>query len=324
MNRRTFSTSVAVMAGAALSASGNAAPQPAILPLTFTGSGKERKPFVGVREAVLLEHSGTGFLTHMWFGGKFPGYDRLRIRVYVDDESTASINMELGMGIGFGFSDTEAPWGTSVAGKTGDPSGIFNFYQIPFTSRIRVTAELPEGVPETQSFWWIVRGVENMPLIFGGISLPKHARMKLYTREGFTASPLEEFSLCQTEKSGFIVQVAMAAKSSNFEFLEGLMRSYIGKEDTPQILCSGLEDYFLGTYYFNRGIYHLPQGGLTHKSEQDYSFSAYRYHDRDLIAFQQGLRLTCRCGERIGEKTFGPHGDPHATTYTTYVWTYEW
>jgi hypothetical protein len=116
----------------------------------------------------------------------------------------------------------------------------------------------------------------------------------------------------------------MAAKSSNLEFMEGQMRAYLGSASEPEFLSSGLEDYFLGTYYFNRGLYHLPQAGLTHKDEKENSFSAYRFHEEDPIVFSAGIRLACRCGERRGNKTFGTTGNPQATTYTTYTWTYEW
>lgn len=89
----------------------------------------------------------------------------------------------------------------------------------------------------------------------------------------------------------------------------------------PTILSSGLEDYFLGTYDFNRGKYHGPVAGLTHLDPKTRTFSAYRIHDDDPIFFEKGLRLTCRCGEELDGKVLH---DPPPTTYTTYAWTYEW
>lgn len=62
-------------------------------------------------EAELFRFSGQGCLTHMWFGGDWPGYERTRIRVYVDEETVPGIEMELGLGHGMGFGDTTAPWG---------------------------------------------------------------------------------------------------------------------------------------------------------------------------------------------------------------------
>ena len=42
---------------------------------------------------------------------------------------------------------------------------------------------------------------------------------------------------------------------------------------------------------------------------------------KQVFDFQHGLRLTVRCGEKIGTKVFH---QPQNTTYWTYTWLYEW
>jgi hypothetical protein len=291
---------------------------------TFTQVGKEEQPFVAHSEATLAEQGGSGYLDHIWFGGSFSNFTDLRIRIYVDHEVKPSIDMLLGMGVGVGFGDSAAPWGTRFSGITGAPSGIFLNYPIPFSRNIRVTAELPQGVQRDTVFWWIVRGIKNLPLRIADIQIPSTARLRLHRVDDQRVEPLQEFELCRVSGDGMIFQVTMAAQSSNFEFMEGQMRAYMGGSNEAQFLSSGLEDYFLGTYYFNRGLYHFHQAGLTHKDESNHSFSAYRFHDIDPVFFSNGIRLTCRCGEKRGDKVFGTTGHPQPTTYTTYVWTYEW
>lgn len=112
---------------------------------TFGTMGKAVRPLAEGKEAELLSHTGRGCLTHMWFGGNFNNYGLTRIRVYVDGEEAASIDMEMMMGHGIGFQDTAAPWGIARIGKTGQPSGIYNTYRIPFGKSIRVTAQLAKG-----------------------------------------------------------------------------------------------------------------------------------------------------------------------------------
>jgi hypothetical protein len=295
---------------------------------TFGIAGKEKDVLTHGTEAVLFLYKGRGCLTHMWFGGSWPGFEHTRIRIYVDGEKKPSIDMELGMGHGVGFGDQNAPWGIARIGKTGDPSGIYNTYRIPFGRSIRVTGQLGDGVKTDAPFWWIVRGTENLPVVVGGVQLPANARLKLYKLENFDAKPLEEFALCNVTGAGELYQVTIAAKGDlpagsgeNFNYLEACMRAYMNGSKEPLLLSSGLEDYFLGTYYFNRGLYANPVAGLTHLDHSDSSFSAYRFHDDDPVFFQHGLRLTCRCGEKIGDKVFG---NPQETTYTTYAWLYEW
>jgi hypothetical protein len=328
MNRRTFARRVLglpFLSAALQPASANEKVR-GIRPgvKTFTHSGKEEQPFLNDKEAQLAWQEGAGYLDHIWFGGAFEHYLRIKLRVYVDGEAVPSIEMELGMGAGIGYEDMAAPWGTRHAGLTGAPSGIFYNYRIPFGRSVRVTAQLPDGVARDQVFWWIIRGLENHAAEACGFLLPLKARLKLHKLENYVAQPLEEFELARVPGAGLVFQVAMAAESTNLEFMEGRMRAYFGQDPKPQFLSSGLEDYFLGTYYFNRGLYHFAQAGLTHKSESDNSFSAYRVHDEDPLVFADGIRLVCRCGEQRGEKTFGTTGHPMATTYTTYVWTYEW
>jgi hypothetical protein len=290
---------------------------------TFGTAGKEGTLYPD-REVVLFQHEGAGCLTQMWVGGNWPGYDRTRIRYYVDGEAQPSIDMELFLGHGIGWGDAAAPWGSARLGKTGHPSGLYNTYRIPFGKSIRVTGQLGAGVEKPQVFWWIIRGVENFPVYLGNLRLPESARLRLEVRNDVALAPLEMFDICQSSRPGALYQVTLAVASKNFNFLEAVLRAYLDGASEPLLLSSGTEDYFLGTYYFNRGMYHFPLAGLTHKSEDPNGtcrFSAYRFHDEDPIIFQKGFRLAWRNGD---EKDGKPYGSPQPSRATSYVWLYEW
>lgn len=299
---------------------------------TFGTMGKEVKPLSADKEAELFRYDGKGCLTHMWFGGAFKGVAQTRIRVYVDDEPTPSIDMELYLGHGIGFGDDFAPWGIARIGKAGAPNSVYNTYRIPFGRNVRITGQLGPDTPGSPLFWWIIRGTENLPVELGGVRLPETARLRLHKLENHLAKPLEEFALCDVKGSGALYQVTMAAKGQrkladektrwkDLSYMEACMRAYIGGAKEPLMLSSGLEDYFLGTYYFNKGRYATPIAGVTHFEKSENEFSAYRFHEDDPVFFQNGLRLTSRCGEKIGDNIFH---DPPETRYTTYTWTYEW
>ncbi len=295
---------------------------------TFGTMGKQSKVLADGSEAELFAHIGRGCLTHMWFGGSFKGFERSRIRVYVDGERQASIDMDLFVGHGMGFGDDHAPWGIARIGKTGHPSGVYNTYRIPFGRSIRVTAQRAPDAEDASMFWWIVRGTENLPVWLGGVRLPDHARLRLYRLENHRAKPLDEFALCDVKGAGSLYQVTMAARAlrrsgswKDLSYMEACVRAYETGATRPLFLSSGLEDYFLGTYYFDKGRFHTPIAGLTHLDKQDNSFSAYRFHEDDPVFFQNGLRLTCRCGETLDGETLH---DPPETEYTTYVWLYQW
>lgn len=288
--------------------------------------GKGERVIDGQTEAVLFEHEGQGCLTHFWFGGNFKGVEGTRIRYYVDGETVPSIDMALFMGHGIGFDDQQAPWATKYIGKIGKQNGIFNNYRIPFGKSIRVTAQGAKGAETNPQIWWIIRGLENGRVSLGGVELPKAAKLKLVRREDYDAESLEEFDLCKVHGQGALYQVTIAAKGESFTYLEACMRAYMGGEQKPLMLSSGLEDYFLGTYYFDTGKFYSDIAGLTHFDEETNSFSAYRFHDEDPIYFKNGLRLTCRCGEtehgQLDENK--AYLDPTKTRFSTYAWLYQW
>ena len=295
---------------------------------TFCTSGKQVSPLSTDKEAELFRHEGRGCLTHMWFGGQFKDAAYMHVRVYVDGETTASIDMELFLGAGIGFGDESAPWGSEKMGRTGGGVTVYNTYRIPFQKDVRVTGQLAPGTPGHPLFWWIIGGTENLPVQIGGVTLPENARLKLYKVENYTAQPLEEVALCDVKGAGALYQVTIAAKGTrhseagpNNGFMEGCIRAYMDGEKEPTLLSSGFEDYFLGTYYFNRGKYATALSGVTHLDLKASEVSAYRFHDVDPLFFHHGFKLTARCGEEVGGKVIW---DPPATVYTTYAWLYQW
>lgn len=292
---------------------------------TFGTMGKELKVLKKDRETELFKYVGKGCLTHMWFGGSFDKVEYTDIRIYIDEEEKPSIDMELFLGHGIGFGDNYAPWGTERMGNIGGNSGIYNTYKIPFSNGIRITAQLAPNAQDDPYFWWIIRGTENIPVEFNGVRLPGDARLKLHKLENYVAKPLEEFTMCDINGDGMLYQVTMEAKglrNTNYLcYMESCIRAYIGGKKEPMFLSSGLEDYFLGTYYFNKGRYTNALAGLTHLNKEQNEFSGYRLHEDDPVFFHNGFKLTNRCGEKIGEKTFY---EPPETKYTTYVWVYEW
>lgn len=278
-------------------------------------------------EVTLVNHKGSGCLTMMWFAME----ERTRIRVYVDGETKPSIDMASDLGAGYGFGGSPAPTGSRVMGRYG---GQFYNYHIPYQTSIRVTL-----LPITKVFnagigtrvYYTIRGTDNLPLIVGGLTLPKNTRLYLYRNEPITAKPLQEFNLCNVKGAGMLYLVVMTAHGlaktgimfTDLAYMEGCVRAYIDGSPTPELLSSGMEDYFLGSGYFNQNqTYYGTVAGLTYLNKADAEFSAYRFHDTDPVFFSRGFRLTLRNGDTYpgGQPVF----NPQATRFRTYTWLYQW
>lgn len=292
---------------------------------TFGSMGKEVALLEAGKEVELVRREGKGCLTHMWFAMD----QRTRIRVYVDGEASPSIDMAQDLGHGYAFGGPPEPWGVDQLGRKG---GVYNTYRIPFGTGVRVTVLPTTAVFDSvnrREAWWIIRGTEGLPVTIGGVRLPDSARLRLHRTEGHRALPLEEFTACASAGSGALYQVTLAVqgekKSGTWEdqsYQEGCVRAYMGGSKEPTFLSSGLEDYFVSSGYFHhRKLFQTSVSGLTHIDVAKNRFVAYRFHDRDPVFFRDGLRLTLRCGEQIGDRVF--HDAP-AATYTVYAWVYHW
>ena len=147
--------------------------------LTF-GTGLSGGSF-SPTEKVLFAHEiaggHTGVMNHFWSTCNAECEGALLVRYYIDGETNASIVYEPGMASGTGFDDPAAPWGTKWFGH-GAHSAWFNNFKIPFGSSVRVTIQSTDGTTHS-GFYMIVRGGLDIPVVIGGVTLPKTARLQL-------------------------------------------------------------------------------------------------------------------------------------------------
>jgi len=292
-------------------------------------------------EQVIFEHVSPtgGVVTELWMTGGWNGFYATRVRIYIDGETQASIDYQLYLAHGIGFGDDNTWQGSDITGKNAHGGGLYNTYRIPFVKSIKITATL--AYPADNTFWFIVRGLENMPVIIGDIQLPFGTRLKLYKNENVTVAPLQFTTLANTSSAGALFMVTIQAESSDLNYLEACFRAYLDGDTTPQFLSSGTEDFFLSAFYYNGGQFTTSQSGLTHaeKDSKPTRLSMYKFFQRDPVVFQKGLKLVWRnfedatCPTHWGAKVDVEDSaenqklnSPNVAnmTYTSYVWVYEW
>ena len=293
-------------------------------------------------EMVLYNRStGPGVITEQWFTGQGVLDENARIRIYTDGETEASLDFQLFLAHGIGTGEAEdspnIPWGMRRIGHEAD-GGIYNTYRIPYAQTFTVTATHPTG----GAFWYIIRGVENYPVVIGDLQLPSNTRLRLYKTSQQVLAPYQFVTLANISgNAGALYQVTLSTQSKDYNHLEACFRAIIDGEE--MFLSSGTEDFFLSAYYFNKGLYHNENSGLTFKDGKG-SMSAYKFFENDPILFSKSLALIWRCGEKINGADGCPSGFPppkdldgnkmkednvrkpqlQDTVTTAYVWVYEW
>lgn len=133
--------------------------------------------------------------------------------------------------------------------------------------------------------------------------------------------------LNNVQGKGKYVGTYLAWQSNNCGWWgEGEVKFYIDGDNWPTICGTGTEDYFCGSYNFDRGgqytSFCTPYSGLhqvikpdgTYRSQQ--RFGMYRWHILDPIHFESDLRITIQAlGWRSGKRYLPLQDDIASVTY---------
>ena len=262
------------------------------------------------KEVLLFEHNTTstaassvthGVIQQQWHAGT---HGDPRMRIYVDDEadahaSSSSSSMDSPavdylVSYAHGLSphqDGVYPWQSQTAGHT-HTMGWYNTWAIPFQRRVRVTMTCSQS----SAFWYRVAGAENYPIAVGELSLPPHAKLNIEKLNVTVGIGALVTLANMTGTGGLLSQVAMYV-SSTHAYQEGCVRARV--DGRTMWLSSGLEDYFLGSYFHTMPQMSLPLTGFQlsnftrcpTKNNGPNTLAAYRIHAPDPVLFGESLVL---------------------------------
>jgi len=310
---------------------------------SFSHAKKAGYCYAGNEYPLFEYKNGPGVITEQWYTSG-PCFDtRTIIRYYIDGDTTPTIEGNLFMMHGIGFYNKTLPaWGTKWIGHTAQDGSLYNTFRIPFQKSIRISySSYGSG-----RYWYIVRGVENFPVVIGDITLPSNAKLVLHKVENKVFPRLTYVPLVTTLKSGLIFSVILRGESQNFFYLEGCFGTVFTDADNKTVtnfLSSGTEDMFLSAYYYNKGVFHTDDSGLTYMKYPG-TMSAYKFFHNDPVIMHGKFSLLWRVGEvrsdgncwrntddaendtddYINFQPFNENMVPYPAKITSYVWTYEW
>ncbi len=260
------------------------------------GQGWKVNPFIRIKSGetfTLADIEGPGAIQHIWMtptgNWKFS-----IIRIYYDDEKTPSVEAPVGDFFAMGW-NVYAP--LSSLAICVNPGSAFNCYwPMPFRKKCKITMENINDQDEMRLYYQIDYTLTEVP------------ENAAYFHAQYNRSNPNETSdytiIDKVEGKGQFVGVYLAwGVNNNGWWGEGEIKFFIdGDTKFPTICGTGTEDYFCGSYNFDRdGQYKefcTPYAGLhqvirpdgTYNSQQ--RFGLYRWHIMDPIRFDKDLKIT--------------------------------
>ena len=278
------------------------------------GQGWKVNPFIRIQPVetiTIAEISGSGAIQHIWMTPT--GVWRFSIlRVYWDDETEPSVECPVGDFFGMGWNEY-APLNSLAVCV--NPGSAFNCYwTMPFRKKCRITMEnINEKDPMTL-YYQIDYTLTDVPADAAYF----HAQFRR-----LNPNTTSDYTIVDNIKGkGQYVGTYLAwGVKNNGWWGEGEIKFFIdGDNKFPTICGTGTEDYFCGSYNFDReGKYTefcTPYVGLVqvihpdgvYKSQQ--RFGLYRWHIKDPVRFEKDLKVTIQdLGWRVGGRYLPQQSD---------------
>lgn len=208
----------------------------------------------------------------------------LIVRAYWDGAERPAIEAPAGDFFGVGLCEV-ANFTSRYFGMSS--GGFFCKWPMPFRKGFRIEVENRDETIATSIFMNVLYQLDD--------ALPEDAAYcHAQFRTGKFQGP-EPLCIAGFEGRGHYVgcTLAMQGEDRNYlSFLEAPEYIYVdGDWETPHIVGTGLEDYFLGGWYFREGIFAGELHGVPVKDTLNASVAMYRIHEEDAVHFSAGFRM---------------------------------
>ena len=260
------------------------------------GDGWKVNPYIRIQPgetAVLAEIAGPGAIQHIWMTPTGNWMFSI-IRIYWDDATEPSVEAPIGAFFCMGWNEY-AP--LSSLAICVNPGSAFNCYwTMPFQKKCRITMQNINDAEPMTLYYQIDYCLTEVPQDAAYF----HAQ---YRRANPTEGSVYTIVDGIKGKGQYVGTYLAWGVNNNGWWGEGEIKFYLdGDEKYPTICGTGTEDYFCGSYNFDRsGKYTefcTPYSGLVqvirpdgaYRSQQ--RFGLYRWHIVDPIRFEKELRVT--------------------------------
>lgn len=281
------------------------------------GLGWKVNPFIKIAKGetfTLAEIDGSGAIHHIWMTPT--GNWRFSIlRIYWDNEKDPSVECPVGDFFGMGWGEYAPLQSLAVCVN---PGSAFNCYwQMPFRKKCKITMQNIDE-KEMSLYYQVDYCLTEVPKNASYFHAQFHRTNPLKYKDVYTI-------VDQIKGKGQYVGTYLAWQVNNNGWWgEGEIKFFMdGDKEFPTICGTGTEDYFCGSYNFDRngkytefctpysGLHQVIRPDGAYRSNQ--RFGLYRWHITDPIRFENDLKVTIQALGWTGNGRYLPLQDDIAS-----------
>jgi Protein of unknown function (DUF2961) len=284
----------------------------------------------------VLETTGPGVISHLWFTINSPDAQHLKtqvLRAYWDGEETPSVEAPIGDFFGLGLGEYFL---YQSALLTVAPVKALNaYFPMPFRKSARITVT-NEGPLRTANLYYNIDfyTVASLPEDLGYFhaqyrqQTPTHGITSDWVRNGEphvldikNLDGANNYVFMEATGRGHLIGVTQAVLQNQDGWMgEGDEMIFIDGEKLPSINGTGTEDYYNGAWDFggrNGAVpFSYPYNGAPYIVDAETTggrICLYRWHTDNPVRFQKSLRMTIEHG----------HGNSRSDSYYTVAYWYQ-
>ncbi len=269
-----------------------------------TGGNRDAVPVEPGATATILDVTGAGIVTHIWFTIASPDPMHLKnlvLRAWWDGESSPSVEAPIGDFFGLGLGEYFVYQSALLA--VAPIKALNAYFKMPFSTSARITVS-NEGKVRTNSLYFAVDYV-TLPSIAADLGrfhaqFRQAAPCKGVVSDGKNLSGKDNYVFLEATGKGHFVGVTQAVvQNENGWFGEGDDMIFVDGDAMPTINGTGTEDYYNGAWDFGgQAFANLHQGApyVVDPERIGGRYCLYRWHIESPIAFEKSIRVTIEHG----------------------------
>jgi hypothetical protein len=280
-----------------------------------TGANDDSRPIAPGETLTVLEDSGPGVVTHVWFtiaSGEKDHLKKLVLRMYWDNEPTPSVEAPIGDFFGLGLGDYFTYQSLPLA--VSSVKALNSFFPMPFQKKARITVT-NEGAKRVGACYFNIEyRVYAHPLPADTLyfhaqyrqATPNHGWTNQWQSNGepkIDGKPnlTGEGNYVWLEATGrghYVGETMSVLQNQDEWWGEGDDMFFIDGDKLPTIEGTGSEDYFLGAWDFGGRPFAYALFGAPVVGEElaGSRSSVYRFHLDSPIPFTKSIRATIEHG----------------------------